>query len=207
MGCRVINDLLEPRVSSMEALSMLLEGNERFTSGNTCGKSFSLEELNTLYENGQSPIASIVACSDSRVSPEIIFDQGLGKMFVVRNAGNIIGKNEIESIEYSVEILNVPLIMVMGHNRCGAIETALDYSGGETAYNNIVTSIAPVIKKSCLNGNLPYDGIESEVEKENVHWGIEQLMQNPRIKTYTEKGLLKLIAAEYNLKTGLVSIL
>lgn len=106
-----------------KALDILLEGNTRFVNGESTVTNRCVETLKS-HKNGQSPIACIVTCSDSRVIPELIFDKGFGELFVVRCAGAVIGENILESVEYAVDHLHVPLVMVLSHDDCGVMKAA-----------------------------------------------------------------------------------
>lgn len=112
-----------------EAQKLLMEGNERFRTGQPLSKDLSLSKRSELMEKGQHPFAVIVSCSDSRVPPELLFDQALGDLFIIRIAGNIITPPELGSVEYAVEHLNTPLVVVLGHENCGAVTAAVQ--GGE----------------------------------------------------------------------------
>ena len=106
-----------------QALEILLEGNRNFVSGKTTAQHRTIEDLKKLSQ-GQSPIACVVTCSDSRVIPELVFDKGFGDIFVVRCAGAVIGENILESVEYAVDHLKVPLVMVLSHDDCGVMKAA-----------------------------------------------------------------------------------
>ena len=108
---------------AQQALDLLLEGNKNFVNGKSCANHRTVEDLKTLSQ-GQSPIACIVTCSDSRVIPELVFDKGFGDIFVVRCAGAVIGENILESVEYAVDHLKVPLVMVLSHDDCGVMKAA-----------------------------------------------------------------------------------
>lgn len=108
---------------AQKALDILLEGNDRFTKGESTVSNRCVETLKA-HKDGQSPIACIVTCSDSRVIPEMIFDKGFGELFVVRCAGAVIGENILESVEYAVDHLKVPLVMVLSHDDCGVMKAA-----------------------------------------------------------------------------------
>lgn len=126
------------------ALRLLLEGNQRFIQG-TVRHPHQTAERRKETSAGQAPFAVVLTCADSRLSPEIVFDQGLGDLFVVRNAGNLLSDHVIGSIEYAVEHLHAPLIVVMGHTRCGAVAAAV--AGGEAGghVQSIVDSLAFVV--------------------------------------------------------------
>ena len=123
----------------MTPLDRLLQGNKRYVDSKTSPKSVDLSLLNDLAMNGQHPFAIVIACSDSRVVPETIFDCGLGELFVIRVAGNVIGEDELASIYYAYEHLHCHLVMVLGHTHCGAIAASL---GGE-----IEAGVAPLVEK------------------------------------------------------------
>lgn len=108
---------------AQQALDALLEGNKNFMKGISCAPNRSVKDLESM-QNSQSPIACIVTCSDSRVIPELVFDKGFGDIFVVRCAGAVIGENVLESVEYAVDHLNVPLVMVLSHDDCGVMKAA-----------------------------------------------------------------------------------
>lgn len=108
---------------AQQALDALLEGNKNFMNGISCASNRSVKDLESM-QNSQSPIACIVTCSDSRVIPELVFDKGFGDIFVVRCAGAVIGENVLESVEYAVDHLNVPLVMVLSHDDCGVMKAA-----------------------------------------------------------------------------------
>ena len=129
--------------NSQHALDLLKEGNARFVSGDLIPKD-DYSELREQLSKGQHPFAVVLCCSDSRVAPEIICDQKLGDLFVIRNAGNVIDKHVLGSIEYAVEHLGTSLVVVMGHSCCGAVTAA---HLGETLPDNIM-AIARRIKPS-----------------------------------------------------------
>lgn len=130
-------------ISSDEALNRLKSGNLRYMTSARFGGDISLEVRKKTYNEGQSPFAVIIACSDSRVIPEAIFDCGIGELFVIRVAGNVIGKNQLGSIEYAVSHLGCKLVLVLGHDRCGAVGAALSGDGG-----GFVKFITDEIKKA-----------------------------------------------------------
>src|SRR6266404_9370669 len=139
----------QPTVSPAEAVSRLKEGNGRYTSGNQQHPHESAERRAELTKS-QHPFAVIVSCSDSRVPPEIVFDQGLGDLFVLRVAGNVINDESLGSIEYAVDHLAVRLIVVLGHQRCGAVKAAKDTiaAKGEAPghIQSLVTAIKPAVE-------------------------------------------------------------
>ncbi len=129
-----------------EALQLLKDGNKRYLSNKLSDKN-DYKEIRQRLANGQQPFAIVLCCSDSRVSPEIVFDQKLGNIFVVRNAGNVVDEAVLGTIEYGVEYLGSPLVVVMGHSQCGAVAAAC--KGGELSENIqwIVHKIAPSVEQ------------------------------------------------------------
>jgi len=144
----------------------------------------------------------IVGCSDSRVPPEIIFDQTIGDLFVVRVAGNIIGPIELDSIEYSVDKLGTPLVLILGHQNCGAVAAALSGSGNED-----IESITPYIQKAVdETKNMPGDPLINAI-KANVVNGIKTLKKSRVIAALLRSKKLKIVGAYYELATGKVELL
>jgi carbonic anhydrase len=113
-----------PGVTTDQALSLLKEGNARFVTDHSDGKDIDTARRTELTK-GQHPFAAVLTCADSRVPPELIFNQGLGKIFVIRVAGNVLDTAVLGSVEYAVEHLHVPLVVVLGHEKCGAVTAAL----------------------------------------------------------------------------------
>ena len=151
--------------------------------------------------SGQHPHAAILSCADSRVAPEIVFDQGLGDLFDVRVAGNVAGDTEIASLEYAAEHLNVPLIVVVGHQRCGAVTAAAE--GGE-AHGHLSALIAPIRPAVQRAKTMPGDPIANAV-RINVEMVVEQLRgSEPILKERISKHELQIVGAVYSLDTGRV---
>lgn len=221
----------QPIVSPAEAVSRLKEGNGRYASGNEQHPHESGEERTYMatnsYENAgmiflgktaaqaaerraeltksQHPFAIIVSCSDSRVPPEIVFDQGLGDLFVVRVAGNVIDDHSLGSIEYAVDHLAVRLVVVLGHQRCGAVKAAKETiaaKGKAPAHiQSLVTAIKPAVEAT-INGDL-----EATTEA-NVKHVVEALCSStPVLKPKVDSGELQVIGGYYSLETGAVAFL
>ncbi len=136
----LIPHLSSAPVSPDQALQMLMEGNQRFVQGQVLHPSYSAEAKDKLLEQ-QNPIVAIVGCSDSRVPPELIFDRGLGELFVVRDAGNVVGPIEMDSVEFAAASLKVPLILVLGHQNCGAVKATLSGKQAHPELDNIFPSL------------------------------------------------------------------
>jgi carbonic anhydrase len=190
-----------------EALDRLVAGNERFVEGKTTHPNRHAERRAELHSK-QQPFATILACSDSRVPPELLFDQGFGDLFIVRVAGNVIGTETLGSIQYALAHLKTPLFLVMGHEKCGAVAAALDALAGNATelaqVGALVKLIEPGLKD--LDPSLKGDSrLEAAVES-NVRWSMKQLRELPEAKKATEKKF-RMIGSVYDLETGKVRLL
>jgi len=193
-----------------EALQALMEGNKRFMNSLKKGPGRSATRRKELAA-GQNPFVSILACADSRVAPEIIFDQGLGDLFVVSVAGNIVNFTNYGiqgSLEYGALVLGTPLIMVLGHSECGAVAAAIESLQKDTQFpgsiNDIAQTIEPAVEKAkAEKGNLLLNSIIS-----NVQMGVNKLNNSdPVISDLVKKGKVKVVGANYDLKTGEVKLI
>ena len=191
-------------LSADEALKKLKQGNKRFVKLHQKHPDESAKRRKEML-NGQHPFVIILSCSDSRVPPELIFDQGLGDIFEIRNAGNVLNDHVIGSIEYAVMHCGVKLIVIMGHQDCGAINATL--SGvSETKYiKALEDSIQPAVEKCILN-NLEINS--DNVVKAHVMQDIEELMkQDHELVEYMKKHKVKIVPAYYHLDSGKVEFL
>ena len=188
--------------SAGEVWNSLMEGNRRFVDGKSRARD--VVSLRHKLASGQSPKAIILSCSDSRVGPELIFDQSLGNLFVVRTAGNVADAVGLGSIEYAVEHLHSPLLVVLGHQKCGAVSAAC--SGEKMPSSNldaIVEKISPAVNQAKSYANSD-DLVESAI-KENVHQSASDLLANSEIiRNAVKSGKLTVIEAEYELDGGQV---
>jgi carbonic anhydrase len=199
-----------PQISADEALHRLMEGNQRFVDGQITHPGRTPADFQPLAQ-GQYPIAAIVSCADSRVAPEILFDQGIGDLFVVRIAGNYVdgaGAAVKGSIEYAIAVLNVPLIMVMGHSQCGAVKSAMqqlkDKKPLPGAIEGLVNSIKPAVLASKGESG---DPLENAIEA-NVRRGVERLIKlDPVVAPAVQAGKIKVVGGVYELATGSVKML
>jgi len=185
------------------ALDALIEGNRRFAAGASAHPHHDPGRRSQVAK-GQHPRAAIVACSDSRVGPEIVFDQGLGDIFVVRTAGNLIDAIGIGSLEYAAAHLGVPLIAVMGHSRCGAFQAAAETSVAPGSPSVIAAALAPAIEKAKRSpGNLA-----DAAARENVKSTVAMLKAcEPVIKALVDKGNLLVVGAFYDVERGTVEFM
>lgn len=197
----IINYLPIYGLSPNTNLKNLIQGNKRFVQGKLDHPNRTPESRKATIAQ-QMPFAVIVACSDSRVAPEIIFDQGIGDLFVVRVAGNVIGSIEYESIEYAVEHLKSNIIIVLGHQNCGAVAAVVEKQDGDIPA--ISELIEPSVKKSrkMRTSNLLKTSIELNAENmKNV------LSKKPDFKQLVKNGSLEIKSAYYDLEKGTVTIL
>lgn len=195
-----------PLTKADETLKKLMDGNQHFVSGQPAQKDIGAVRRTELVK-GQSPSAVVLSCSDSRVPPELIFDQGLGDIFVVRVAGNVADPVALGSIEYAVEHIHVPLIIVMGHDRCGAVAATIEGGKPEGNIRAIVRKIAPAVRRAKTTGKKGDDLLEAAVI-ENV-WNVTTSLtrESKVIKHLIDEGKLKIVAAKYSLETGKVELL
>ena len=185
------------------ALARLREGNQRFATG-ALGERTQIVEHRTELAKGQHPFAIIIACADSRLSPEILFDQGLGELFVIRNAGNLLDDHVIGSVEYAVEHLHATLVVVLGHSACGAVTAAV--GGGEAPghLRAIVESLAPAV---AMARKKPGDPIENAV-RINARLSAAALAESePILREAVTASRIKVVAARYDLASGQVEFL
>jgi carbonic anhydrase len=193
----------ETQWNSNESLKILMEGNQRFVGSKMLHQNQSAERRNEIVK-GQHPIAVIVSCSDSRVPPEIVFDQGLGDLFVIRSAGNLVDDIGLGSIEYAVEHLGVQLIIVLGHEQCGAL--AATVKGGEAPGHiaKLIEEIKPAVEKAKKQSG---DLLENAVLS-NINMVVKQLQDSePILKEFVHKKKLNIVGARYDLDSGVVAIL
>lgn len=189
--------------SAADAKKLLVDGNERFVSNKTLAKDISDAKKKDLATNGQHPFATIVSCSDSRVATEEVFDQGLGDIFVVRDAGNVVDPVTLGSIEYGAEHTGTPLIVVLGHESCGAVKATVD--GGEAPQNieTIIDKIKPSFEKAKAAGAKDQE-LYSKTEDENIKNTIAEIEADPVIKKLVEEGKVQVVGAKYHIEDGKV---
>jgi carbonic anhydrase len=202
----------EPKPKSLspdESLRELLAGNQRFVKGQTVNPRRSPADFSPLAK-AQYPEAVIITCSDSRVSPEILFDVGVGDLFVVRVAGNVVDGSGVTvkgSTEYAIAELNVPLVLVLGHSNCGAVKAAIQHINAKDslpgAINGLVELIKPAVTQSKGQAGDPLENAIIQNVKNGVTRleGLEPILA-PRVK----EGKVKVVGAVYDLKSGAVTL-
>ncbi|MEY3971787.1 MAG: hypothetical protein RLY84_180 [Actinomycetota bacterium] len=194
--------------TAQQAWDLLSEGNRNFVNG-TPAHPRQDAEMRVELADQQAPFAALFGCSDSRLSAEMIFDVGLGDLFVVRNAGQVIADTILGSLEFSVEVLKVPLILVLGHDECGAVKASLDSELGKLSTSgefirNLVDRIRPTIERSLAAGENTLD----QLTHNHIQDTIEELVERSGlIRSYIESGRLAVVGAEYRLAEGKVSMI
>lgn len=186
-----------------QALALLKRGNADFVA-NTPQPSAQNKERRLEIARGQTPFCVLLGCSDSRVPPEILFGRGLGELFIVRVAGNTVDDVGMGSIEYAVAELGVPLVVVLGHERCGAVAAALDLVEKNTAYpGSIQAMVEPIVPAVLRARGQPGDWLDNSV-RENVRLVVERLRTaaEPLLLEPQRAGRLKVVGARYGLDTG-----
>ncbi|AVO41697.1 MAG: carbonic anhydrase [Simplicispira suum] len=190
-------------LSPDEAIKRLMEGNERYTSGKTQSRSFA--STRAALASGQNPYASILSCADSRVSPELCFDEERGDLFVTRVAGNYVTADILASLEYGVAVLNTPLIMVLGHTRCGAVGATVSALEKQAEFpghiQGIVTALMPAVRAAAAG---PHKGTLLQAATiENIKQNVQRLQEaTPILSKAVQTNQLKVVGGLYDLETG-----
>jgi len=194
-----------------EALSRLKEGNQRFVAGVRSVDAIIKQINRSNFVNCQDPFAIILGCSDSRVPAELVFDQGLGDLFVIRVAGNIVAPSQIGSVEFAVEKFATPLVVVLGHSQCGAVMATIAASdkNAEKKSDNvmsIVKRIMPTVDPLMHTDLKNYpDQLLAAAIRANVMSAVNHLRHGSQlIENLVQQGKLQIIGAEYSLETGIV---
>jgi len=192
--------------SPEEALARLLAGNLRYAEDHTLSINESSQRRVEVAQ-GQHPFATIFSCVDSRVPPELVFDRGLGDLFVIRTAGHVIDHAVLGSLEFGAAELKIPLIMVLGHAKCGAVNATLEAVENHTEAPNdiayLVDHIAPAIELAAEREGDPL----SNCIKANVELTVKELQQSSILADAIAQGQLMIVGAQYNLETGMVELI
>ncbi|WP_245150677.1 carbonic anhydrase [Pollutimonas harenae] len=193
-------------LSPDQALKRLIEGNERYTAGQSKSRSFT--STRAALVDGQNPYASILSCADSRVSPELCFDEARGDLFVTRVAGNYVTSDILASLEYGVAVLNTPLIMVLGHTSCGAVSAAVNTYDKQAEFpghiNSIVTELMPAVRAAAKS----HQGtLVQAATIENIKQNAKRLQEaTPILSRAVQAGQVKVVGGLYHLGTGEVEL-
>lgn len=203
-----MEDFNTPTISADEALRRLVAGNERFVRGDIDVKRLRPETLADLARS-QHPYATILGCSDSRVPPELVFDAGVGELFVIRVAGNVLSPEVAGSLQYAGSHLHTPLFVVLGHEGCGAVIAALKASDrSERQLSRIqilVDSILPALPK--FDSQLPAKARLATAVESNVRWTVRQILESPEGQARLAEGRMKIVGAIYEIESGRVRFL
>jgi carbonic anhydrase len=196
-------------ISAVDALDRLREGNRRFVSDEVSKDTLASREHRAGAATPQNPFAIILACSDSRVPTELIFDRGIGDLFVIRVAGNIVAPSQIGSIEYAAKQFGTRLVVVLGHSNCGAIiatlqELALKDSHRSPNLRAIVDRIRPALEPVLdKNSDVEDEAVIARCVRANVRASVEKLQHGSLIlEQLIDSGDLKIVGAEYSIETG-----
>jgi carbonic anhydrase len=191
--------------SADAALQTLKEGNQRFVAMKPIHPNLTAERRREVAK-GQKPFAIIFECVDSRVPPELVFDRGLGDLFVIRTAGQALDNAGLGSIEFGVEELNIPLVMVLGHQKCGAVAATIEVLEKKAEAHDQIRTLVELIKPAVekvkgQSGNLLDNAIRA-----NIALGVNKLKTSPILAEHLEKDKIKIVGAYYNLDTGVVDV-
>jgi carbonic anhydrase len=193
-------------ISPDAALARLMQGNARHVAGRSAPRDDAAGRAARVH--AQYPVAVILGCADSRVAPELVFDQGPGDVFVVRIAGNFVNEDCLASIEYGVEVLKTPLVMVLGHSQCGALGAAIKVAAGAALPGHLpqlVAAVMPAVEAVKARGAA---SLLDEAIAENVRRTISELAaSNTMLADRARDGRIKVVGAVYDLATGEVQIL
>lgn len=199
------NDAKPATPGADTVLERLLAGNGRYAAGTANARDFALDRA--VLAEGQSPVAIVLSCADSRVVPELLFDQSRGQLFVVRVAGNFVNEHNLASIEFGVAVLGAPLVVVLGHSGCGALQAAIDVVtiGAELPGHlpELVAAVRPAVEAvRHEDGDLLANAIAA-----NVRINVERLRTaEPVVATAVATGRVRVVGAVYDIRTGRVRL-
>ncbi len=197
-ACKENNAEVPSSFDSADAvIEYMLKNNEEYIKSKTNSGNVSVSKREETAEKGQKPYAVVITCSDSRVPAEHVFNAGIGELFVIRTAGNVIGDFELGSVEYGAEHLGTKLVLVLGHTQCGAVDAAI--SGGAHGYIKLITDEI----KGCIGAITD----ARQAEKLNVENSINKIMQSEIMAELSESGAVAVRGAIYNISTGKVEML
>lgn len=194
-------------MSPDQAIQRLMDGNQRYTSGKTQDRVFS--STRAALAGGQNPYACILSCADSRVSPELCFDEERGDLFVTRVAGNYVTPDILASLEYGVAVLKTPLIMVLGHTRCGAVSATVNALEKQAEFpghiQTIVTALMPAVRAAAA---APHTGtLLQAATVENIKQNVQRLQEaTPILSKAVQAEQVKVVGGLYDLETGRIAL-
>lgn len=196
-------------LDAKQALQRLIDGNARFVQERQSGIKQATQSHRDALVSGQNPFAIILGCSDSRVPAELVFDQGLGDLFVIRVAGNIVAPSGVGSVEFAAERYGTPLVVVLGHSSCGAILATLEDLENRHAspnVNSIVSRIRPSVENLLeLRSDWEHHDLVDQAVRANIRTSVNQLRHGSQmLEGLIQQGKLLVVGAEYSLETGVV---
>ena len=196
--------MAQDAVSPDEAIKRLQDGNARYVAGVSVNRDYSVDRAARAL--GQRPFAAIVSCADSRIAPELVFDQGPGDLFVVRVAGNFVNEDGLASLEFGTSVLGCSVVMVLGHSNCGAVRAAIDVANDGTELPghlpSLTTAIKPAVETAMAGAP---DDLLAAVTAENVRMNVAYLQTAaPILSDLVGSGKVKVIGGEYELSSGMV---
>jgi len=192
------------------SLKKLKEGNRRFVQGQSEQTIESIISQRNASVEGQKPFAVILGCSDSRVPAELVFDQGLGDLFVIRVAGNVVAPSQIGSVEYAVSMFETPLVVVLGHSNCGAVDATIQAiknpdEPASISIQSIVKRIKPALEPMLINQSIDQVKV-NDVVAANIKKSVAQLLSSSEIiESRVDNQQLQVLGAYYDLETGQVT--
>jgi carbonic anhydrase len=190
----------------IQTLQRLLDGNRRYMLNKSTLDESERRRIGTARE-GQHPVAMIFSCVDARVPPELVFDQGLGDLFVIRTAGQVLDRAVLGSIEFGAAELHIPILMVLGHESCGAVQVALDVirrgDEAQAEMEYLVEALEPALARGLMRGD---DDLWEAAGRAQVQIQVEQLREVPILASAVARGELGIVGAWYHLESGLVEI-
>jgi carbonic anhydrase len=196
-----------PSVSATEGLKMLADGNARFVAGTSTRPHQDHARLDDTFANGQHPYAAVLSCADSRVPPELVFDAGIGDLFVIRVAGNVADVDEIGSVEYGVEHLGVHTVLVLGHTKCGAVTAVVEHEHATKSIEELVHNIVPAVEEARRDfPKLAGPELLNKAIELNVRRQMADLVSGSDvIRDAVKEGKVKVVGGVYDLHTGKVN--
>jgi carbonic anhydrase len=204
-------------ITASEALQALRDGNKRFIQGESSSETFSSTSRRQALVTGQAPFAIVLGCSDSRVPAEIVFDRGLGDLFVIRVAGNVVAPSQIGSVEFAAEQFGTPLVIILGHSHCGAVKATLDQLAQpselrsphlKAIVDRIRPSVEPVLKAADRDDVPSGETLMQEAVRANIRSSVSQLSTGSALlHERVTNGQLVVVGAEYSLESGEVRFL
>jgi len=197
-----------PKIAPLEALKMLTDGNARFVTGTRSYPRESLDRIKETAMNGQRPFVTMLSCSDSRVPLHIIFDQGVGDIFSICVAGNLVGEQGLGSIEYGVVHLGTPLCVVLGHTKCGAVIAACTGGANEGSITSLMQAIRPAVQRTEAETGRTGKEIAESCARHNIFYQIEVLCKrSAMLREAVQSGQILIVGAMYDIENGTVEML